>query len=354
MIDLTSLRAPGWGRVVAELSAPAPDDRAYLERLMAVMAQVSAARQAVLMAPDRREGDEAEVRVVAVWPPDATADAPGGPPPAPRIEHEDQVRKAGRSALSSAQARAFGLDEQGDQYYAGTGGRGYLLAVPLGAAPGTGTPTGVVTLLIEPRSRDAVRSTLAMAEVLAGYVAAHGARQALRRAQQASAALDLATRLIAAVNTAPGFKGAMLQLVNDLAKHFALDRVAIGWARPRDRETIRVTAISDTEHFDQRMAMVQKLKAAMEECLDQGHPVVYPPPPAEGSGGDAVLAQAIVHAHRKLAASDATLRIASLPLRIDEDVVGVVTLETTAAGAEGAISLPTVELVQSAFGKKIL
>ena len=44
---------------------------------------------------------------------------------------------------------------------------------------------------------EALRSTLAMAEVLAGYVHGQAARGALRETQKASFALDLATRLIA-------------------------------------------------------------------------------------------------------------------------------------------------------------
>ena len=45
MIDATNLKAPGWQRIVQELAGGAPDDRAYLERLVAVLTQVSAARQ---------------------------------------------------------------------------------------------------------------------------------------------------------------------------------------------------------------------------------------------------------------------------------------------------------------------
>ncbi|MBC7833617.1 MAG: HlyD family efflux transporter periplasmic adaptor subunit [Phycisphaerales bacterium] len=350
MIDLSNLKAPGWGRVVAELSAGAPDDRAFLERLMAVLAQVSAARQAVLFAPDRREGDEPEARLVTVWPREG---ADGGAA-TPHVEQEAAAKKAARVALSTGQPQAFGLDKDDPYYGSGAGGQGYILAVPLGASQGaTGgaavPATGAISLLIEPRSKDAVRSTLAMAEVLAGYVYGHGARQALKRSQQAGAALDLATRLIASINSAPGFKGAMLQLGNDLAKHFAVDRVAIGWVRGgrgAESESIRVEAISDTEHFDRRMAMVQRLKAAMDECLDQAQPVLFPQPPADGPKGDVMLAQAIVHAHRELVAGDAKLRVASLPLRLDETVVGVVSIESA---GQGEIDLATIELVQSAM-----
>ncbi len=351
MIELSNLKGPGWEKVVAELSAAAPDDRSFLERLLAIVTQVSAARQGVVYLVERGEGDQVEPRPSIVWPPSPKA---GGPVSesavASAVEMAAESKKAARTALTTGHARAFSLD-RADGLYDGSPGQGYLLAIPvLGAAAGAGAVGMVITLLIEPRSKEAVRSTLAMAEVLAGYVHGHSARQALKRAQQASFSLDLATRLVASINTAPSFKGAAMQLCNDLAKQFGVDRVALGWIKSEGSDEVRVEAISDTEHFDRRMAMVQRLQAAMDECLDQEQPVLYPPPPAEGPRGDVLLAQAITHAHRELAAGDAKLKVCSLPLRIDdprgEGVAGVVTIESA---GDGAIELTTVELIQAAL-----
>lgn len=357
MIDLSNVRAPGWQQVVAELNSAAADDRAFLERLLRIVSQVTAARQGVLFGPDRTDGEEVEPRVELVWPAPGAATVLPDEPAAPRadkakgVEFPEEVHAAARAAFSSGQARAFSLDKAG-LYYDGGTSQGCVLAVPIrvpappaasGGRPGAETVSGVMTMLIEPRSKDAIRSTLAMAEVLAGYVHGHAARQSLRRTQTASFAFDLATRLIASINTAPNFKGACLQLVNELAKQFGLDRVALGWVK---NDTVRTQAISDTEFFDRRMAMLVKLEAAMDECLDQEQPVVFPQPAAEGPGGDVLLAQAIVHAHRELAAGNAKLKLCSLPLRIDDDVVGVVMLE---ASSDQPIDLNTVELLQAAM-----
>ncbi len=356
MIDLTNLKAPGWQAVVAELSAGAPDDKVFFERLMRVLAQVSAARQTTLYLPSRTDGEEVEARAVSTWPaspvlePVADDAASGG-------EIEAEARSAARAAFESGAPRAFGLDKQA-QYYDSSPGKGYLLSIPLVTRPAVPGPPGqpaqaaavaaVVVMRIEPRSREAVRSTLAMAEVLAGYVGAHATRQQLRRMQAAGFALDLATRLIASINTAPSFRGSVLQLVNDLSRQFGVERVALGWVRGWDQtgDAVRVEAISDTEHFDRRMAMVQRLQGAMEECLDQEQPVMFPQPPAEGPGADVLLSQAIVQAHRELAAGDNKLKVCSIPLRVDETVVGVVTIESA---AEGPIDLGTIELIQAAL-----
>lgn len=365
MIDVTNVKAPGWQRIVSELTAGAPDDRAYFERLLRVIGQVSAARQAALLVPDRTDGEEVEPRVELVWPKPEITERPGEANPVavdPKAtEYPRETAEAARAVFGTAQSRIFSLDKQELYYGDGGGGQGTILAVPVfntmmnPPAPGAQVvPTAVITMLVEPRSRDALRSTLAMAEVLAGYFYAHQARSALRKTQQAGAALDLATRLIASINTAPNFKGACLQLANDVARQLSADRVVLGWVKG---DKIKAQAISDTEHFDRRMAMVQKLESAMDECLDQEQPILYPPPPAEGPDGDVLLSQAIVHAHRELAAGNAKLKVCSLPLRAtdvvpgtaqttEEQVIGVLTIESA---GERSIDIGAIELVQAAL-----
>ena len=363
MIDLSSLKAPGWQRIVAELNAPAPDDRIYYERLLRVLAQVSAARQAVLYVPDKMDGEEVDPRVDMIWPPpamdkDAESAAQAAAPAQSDVQFANESRTAARAAFGTGAARAFGMENQEPTYYGDGASSGFVLAVPLHAGPGLiprqqqpGSaiiPVAVATLLIETRSKEAIRSTLAMAEVLAGYVAGHHARSGLRKSVNAGFALDLATRLIASVNTAPSFKGACIQLCNDLAKEYALDRVALGWVSD---DVVKVRAISDVEHFDHRTSMVQKIASAMDECLDQEQPIAFPPPPEQGDGSDVLLSQAIVHAHRELTAGNAKLMVCSLPLRDvgtgedGDEIVGVITVESTAK----PLDLGTIELLQAAM-----
>jgi hypothetical protein len=351
VIDLSSVKTPGWQRVVAELASPAPDDRAFLARLLSVLGQVSGAKQAVLFSVDRGEGEASpEPRAVLTWPPGPEAQAVGA------IESAGEVRGAARSAADSGQVRVFGL-EKSATFYDDTE-KGSIIAVPVHSSPEPTGPRGVITLLIEPRSRQALQTTTAMVEVLAGYTNLHGVRQQLQRVKAASAALDLAAKLIASVNTAKGFRGAVIQLANDLSRQIRADRVAVGWVKgigTGGSGAVRCVSISDTEHIDRRMAMVQKIEAAMDECLDQEQTVLYPPPPEQGQagpgaqgspGGDVVLSQAITHSHRELAASDARLKVVSFPLREGDRILGVVTVEST---AEGPADIGSIELVQSAL-----
>lgn len=340
-----NIKTSPWQRVVAELNTPAPDDRAFLARLLNVLWQVAGARQAVLWVVESDDGPAAEPRPILIWP------QPTGSDPTAAIESAVEQRNAARAAVDAKALHILQL-EGGGSYYGDTD-RGSVIATPIEASQDDQgvAPRLAISLLIEPRSRQALQTTAAMVEVLTGYTHLHTARQQLRRTKAASAALDLAARLIASINTATGFKGAAMQLCNDLARHIRADRAALGWVRGvGGSDVVRVVALSDTEHVDPRMAMVQKLQAAMDECLDQEQPVMYPPPPATAEGGaaqaDVLLSQAITHAHRELAASDARLRVASLPLRSGDKVLGVVTVETL---SDNPLDISTVELMQAAM-----
>lgn len=394
MIEVSNIKSPGWGRVVADLSAPLPDDRVFLLRLLGTLGMVSGARQASILLPvagpaspsAAGSADGPEVRFVQSWPfaPDMI-DAQGrlrlnpeqlldpASADASTLERSREVLAAGRQAAKSRQVQVFSLEgEAGNTGFydpgANSGNATYVIAVPVASglpheAP-TLPPRAIIALLVESRSKPALQSVLALVEVLAGYVFTHEAQASLRRTRQASVALDLATRLIASMNTAGSFKACAIQLVNDLARQLSVDRVALGWvpgspARWPGRvagetnasaggRAIRLRAMSDTEHIDRRMEACRKLEAAMEECLDQQQPLLFPQPPAAGPGADASLAQAIVHAHRDLARNDATLRVASFPLRVvdarGERIAGVVTMESA---GNARIDPALAELVQA-------
>jgi len=370
VIDLKKLSTPAWQRVIAELTADVPTDQAFLARLTSVLAQVSSARQGVLFAMPPASDDDAarDPKPVFAFPTTGAAESPAAGP-ADRagglaVEYEADARQAVRRVAGQSAALVFQVSTEGPYYESGGA---QLLAVPVPTSgPGGVAPEFVVTLLLEPRSEAALQTTVALAEVIAGYTHGRRAMQALRDVRGASAALDLAAQLISTINTAPNFKGACLQLVNDVQRTMGVDRVALGWCKgigPRgEGEKVKCVAVSDTEMLDRRMQMVRAMEAAMDECLDQEQPVLYPPPPESqaqetGEDADVLLAQAITHAHRELAASDANLRIASLPLRVEDRVVGVLTMETSApkpassaggAGQDDPLSIEHLETVQAA------
>ncbi|MEM7623723.1 MAG: GAF domain-containing protein, partial [Planctomycetota bacterium] len=353
MIDLKTVKSVGWQRIVAELARAADDERVFMPTLVASLGHVSGAKQAALLTLPA--GDDPEPRAEVVWPTvQGVADD---------SLHEPVVmRGCARATIDAGTTQIFGL-RASEGLYSGDADAGYVMCTPLGTA-GEGQPSRVVAMLLDGRSKEALQTTLAVVELLAGYAHLSTARQQLARTRSASAALDLATRLIAAINSSSSFKGASIQFVNDLSRHLKADRVALGWRGGRagavkgapagddamiaDRASspVRVVALSDTENVDRRMVMVRKIAAAMDECVDQEQPVVFPvPEPAPGREADEVLSRAVTRAHRELAASDANLKLTSLPIRDGGETLGVVTIESASPGQ--TIELATVELLQA-------
>jgi multidrug resistance efflux pump len=357
VIDLSNLRTPAWQRVVSDLNRAAGDDQAFLPLLLASLGQVSGARQAALLTAPVGASDPGELEVAQLWPA-----APAAPDMSAELLEAESVRSVASSAVSQATTRVYGLEAAGGLYGAESE-RGCVLCVPLGLGGDPGEPDragAVVSLLLDGRSRQALQTTIAVVELMAGFSHLAAARQQLARTRSAAASLDLATRLIASINTATSFRGAALQLVNDLCRHVKADRAALGWRRglagaaqaasgaslvaDRDTAPVRVVAISDTEQVDARLAMVRRLAAAMDECLDQDQPVVFPLTDAAASA-DPVLARVVSRAHRELASGDAHLNVMSLPVRDGDDTLGVVTIESAAPGR--SVDVRTVEVIQA-------
>ncbi|NRA56721.1 MAG: efflux RND transporter periplasmic adaptor subunit [Phycisphaerales bacterium] len=357
MTDISNLRTPAWRRIVEELSADAPSATAFLARLCDVLTRVANAKQgAVVIVSHADGGDQADAEpqiAYAITP----GTVQGGRASEPKridpgqVEHASWIRSAAVESVRSGEARVFALEAQNSPMYGAGGDGGAVISGPVDMPLGGGHKA-TICLTIEQRSREATQTTMALVEVLCGYAKLHAARQEAKGAWQSSAALDLAGRLIASINESTSFKGASIQLVNDLARAASADRVALGWVKGLgDSGVIRVQSLSDTEHVDRRLHMVRMLQAAMEECFDQTHAVVYPVPQAdrpEGDEGepavDPTLAAAVTHAHRELASSDARLRVASLPIRSGERVVGVVTIELS---EDGMLTPERLELLQA-------
>lgn len=123
--------------------------------------------------------------------------------------------------------------------------------------------------------------------------------------------IDLMTLL----NECDRFMSAAMTFCNELATRHEADRVSLGWL---DGGYIRVQAISHMEKFEKKMVAVQMLEAAMEESFDQDEEVVWPAA-AESTG--------ISRDHEKYAQEQGPGHLVSLPIHIDGEGIGVVTLE---------------------------
>jgi multidrug resistance efflux pump len=118
------------------------------------------------------------------------------------------------------------------------------------------------------------------------------------------------------------FMRAALTFANELAVRFNCDRVSLGWVLSR---YVRLTAVSHVEKFDRRANASRELESAMEEALDQNIELVWPSPPE---------ATVVGRAHEIYARTQGSGYLLSVPLRVDQVVVAVLTLERRARAFE--------------------
>ncbi|HVZ63436.1 MAG TPA: efflux RND transporter periplasmic adaptor subunit [Lacunisphaera sp.] len=145
------------------------------------------------------------------------------------------------------------------------------------------------------------------------YRRAHALRQSRENTRAFAEAFDL----LSALDPQTRFLPAATVICNELARHAHCSRVSLGWRRDA---YVRVRVISDLPRFEGKMEAVQRLEAAMEEAFDQDEEIVLPEPDD---------AEYIDRDHRQFAQTQGVPYLASLPLRVDQRPVGVVTLERT-------------------------
>lgn len=153
-------------------------------------------------------------------------------------------------------------------------------------------------------------------------------RQAASDVEKFASVLDL----LVPVNGAARFLPAALALCNGVATRFRCDRASLGWL---DGGYVKLQAMSRTEQFDRKMAAAQALEVAMEECLDQDEEIVWPAP--EGMS-------VIARDHEKFCAEQKAGNLCSLPVRVGDSTVAVLTCERN----DGAFS--EAELQQLRLG----
>jgi len=140
-------------------------------------------------------------------------------------------------------------------------------------------------------------------------------RLTLQRRQFDLQRLRVAMEILAAVNEQRRFTAAAMGFCNEVASRWNCDRAALGVLKGR---YVHLKGLSHTEKFNRKMQLVQSIEAAMEECLDQDIETMYPPDPE---------ATYISRAAGELSKRHGPTCVLSLPLRREDEVAGVVTVE---------------------------
>ncbi len=244
-----------------------------------------------------------EWRLVTGWP-DARTFPAGMSGPAFEALAE-QARREGIAASMGA---------SGHEFNAGL----ILLALASGEREGE---VCLLAAAIQPGTQERLAAAGAVLRLAADTPLLYQRQRQLERAKRDVADYAAALEVLAATNVHTRFLSVSMALVNELSSRHRCSRVSLGW---REGTIIRVKAVSGTDKFERRMEVVQRLEAAMEEAAEQDEEITWP------SWADS---DAIRRDHEAYAAAERLAAVLSVPLRVDGNPTGVLTLER---GDEGA------------------
>lgn len=151
--------------------------------------------------------------------------------------------------------------------------------------------------------------------------------------------LKLALDVVATLLEQPGLKDSATAFTTELAARFGCDRVTLGLLQGA---RVKIAAVSHSPQFEHRANLMRAIERAMEEAIDQGEPVVYPPE----RDGPAVVARA----HEALLQESEAGSAATFPLVHGERVIGALTFERAAGHRFDAPVLEVCEAVASVAG----
>lgn len=301
---------------LAELAAFAGDAQAFWPVYLEAVALAFAARRVLLLARDAERGWQPQ----AQWPigaPDLPGDAlrilrlaGGAADETPWIEALPAAPVAGSAEPVAAPALSARL--AADALPAGQSAVVVILPRP----PVAGVqPADAVTLVALADLAVSIPTQYARLRAHSGPSGESAAVQPESAgAERLYDVLQLSIRLGAETR----FMRAALTLANELAVRFACDRVALGWVNTR---YVRLTAVSHVEKFDRRANASRELESAMEEALDQKLELAWPTDPD---------ARIVARAHETYARTQGSGHLLSVPLRVDNVAVAVLTLERRA------------------------
>ena len=178
-----------------------------------------------------------------------------------------------------------------------------------------GEQTKVAIFCINNTPSADVKEILARLNLIADAPAVYHRQRSARQAQKNLGFFAGVLDLLLLLNAENRFLAAAMTLVNETAASHQCARVSLGW---RHNGYVRLQTISHMERFERKMDMVDSLEAAMEEALDQDEEILLPT--AEVTG-------AVSREHEKYAKKQQVEYLVSIPLRHNDQPVGILTCE---------------------------
>jgi hypothetical protein len=216
---------------------------------------------------------------------------------------------------------------------ANAAGDGFHVAYPIEAV---GKLRGVVVLDVAPRSESELQAALRQLHWGAAGLQVLFARDVIARESATKERLQSVLQLVASAAAHDRFSASATAIATELATQLHCERVSIGFVRGGQ---VKIDAVSHSAQFKERTNLLRAVASAMDEAIDQGTVVGYPPPDGMGP--------AVTRAHENLVRTHGAGSVLSVPLACGGKVVGAMTLERPAAEpVEG----PVIELCEAVAG----
>lgn len=200
---------------------------------------------------------------------------------------------------------------------------------------------GVVALALSAREERALEAAMRQLQWGAGWL-----EVLLRRhgdpAEAARMRLAFVLQLVSILLERPALPEAAAALVTEAATRLGCDRVALGLV---SGDGVRIEAVSHAVQFDRHANLLAATVSAMNEALDQGEPIVYPP------DRDGRLVVTLSHA--ELAQISGAGGVATFPLLHDGRRIGALTLERAPGLRFDAPAVEALEALASLLGPLI-
>ncbi len=278
---------------------------AMLEQVLAAQCRLGRAEAAAIIRP----GGEGGAEVLGVHPlPPANPDGQRTLP-AWLARALQQIRVQG----VGGQAAALPLHD-GTQLY-GQAAKEHIVTLPM---RGEGGSAWLGLYLLTTRDPAAVESSLERLELTEPLFALYDTRRMTREKLEGVGLMNAGIEVLTAVNNQKRFRAAAMAFCNEVHTRWGTQRVSVGFLTGR---SVKLRAMSHTEHINRKMKLVQDLEGVMEESVDQEVEIAWPCPPE---------AMVVTRSAERLAKDHGPLTVATFPLWRGGKVIGAVTIERDA------------------------
>lgn len=176
--------------------------------------------------------------------------------------------------------------------------------------------TAVVTVALHISAQEQLQKAMQVLQLSATGIELLSVKAKLVNAGDNQLRMESSVDLLASVMSEPDYASAAMRLVTELAVQLNCDRVCLGTYK---RNKSKIEHLSHSTQFGKRMNLVRCIEEVMDEAIDQKQSIRFPL--VDLSGG------IIVQAHQQLSQEQGDACVLSVPLYVNAEIKGALTLE---------------------------